>query len=281
MNQNDSLTNFSLQKPIDLKQLSKDLWINDGSISDLKMNLVDSSLQFQTTEFLTKLEDSWSYLEKRAQDFSLKKPYYFENINALNWEGVSSNINQDHTVNVSTGIDYKMITAIRSNHKFYDELSEESRPCAFVVVSIVITRDNKLVFGKRKYYGDWPNNTFESSGAFLKEADLDKRSLIVSAQDTIREDFKVSGSIKTVPFMIYHLPRILETILLCTSVISISSNEITSDFYDELVTVDNTLEGLKTLLIIPLEQFHPPSRIVIQKYFENFGQAKRLLETLR
>ncbi len=278
---NSELTNFSLHEPIELLKLATTLWINGHAIPDLKMNLVKSSLAEFAPDFVKEINESWKKLEARAKDnFPKNSPFVFYNSKVLNFEGLSENFVNEALINVSQGISYQTISATRSNQDLFNKVPRTNAPCAFVVVSILVTGDNKLVFGKRKYYGDWPYHTYETAGAFLKEEDLEKESLIKNAADKIREDFNNVREIKTIPFIIYHLPRILETILLCISKIPQKSSELTSDFYSDLLIVDNSVLGIEKILTMPLKEFHPPSRIVMQTYYENFDVAEKLLKEL-
>jgi len=277
----NTLKNFSLKKSFELEDVSKVIWINDGSKHDLEMKLVETSLVDFDKTFLDKMEKSWDSLKERAQEnFPKDGPFVFYNSKVLNWEGLSHDFYENNTVDVSTEITYKTIASIRSDQDLYNDLDKKNKPCAFVIVSIFVTSDNKLVFGKRMYYGDWPYSTYETTGGFLKQQDFTKESLIKIAADKIREDFENTGDIKTIPFIIYHLPRILETILLCVSKTSASSKELSSDFYNDVLILDNNLVELKKVIDMPLDLFHPPSRIVIQTYYENFDAAQKLLEKL-
>src|SRR3989344_6279921 len=154
---NTKLTNFLLHKPLDLKQIATTLWINNEATKDLKMNLIKSTLSDFNPEFSQKIENSWNRLETRAKNnFPKNSPFVFYNAKVLNFEGISNNFHKDGLVNVSKGITYKTIASIRSNQDLYYKIDIKNKPCAFVIVSMLVTSDNKLVFGKRKYYGDWP-----------------------------------------------------------------------------------------------------------------------------
>jgi hypothetical protein len=135
--------------------------------------------------------------------------------------------------------------------------------------------------GKRKFYGDWPFGTYECPGAFLHDEDLEVNSIIKSAKKKIIDDYQISDfKIKTIPFAIYYLPRILEVVLVCISKISLPAKELRSVFYEDILSVKNNQEGLDKLMHMPLDIFHPPSRVIIQLYCDNTAEVQRLLKEL-
>ncbi len=72
----------------------------------------------------------------------------------------------------------------------------------------------------------------------------------------------------------------METILLCISKVTQKSTELPSEFYSDLLIVENNVIGMEKILKMPLDEFHPPSRIVMQTYYEYFDIAEKLLKEI-
>lgn len=268
------LTNFQFKSSnINLSEIIKPYWINDKeTIKDFSFNHVESTFLGFSDNFNEKVEDQWKKLQIRAKNGLVNKP-------AVRWEGFDKEDPKSFKINLSQGINYKSIVGVRSNEDIYSDLDQERSPKAFVLASVLITKDNKLVMGKRKFYGDWPPNTYECPGAFIHEEDLKIDSVIKIAKSKIEDDYQVSGfEIQAVPFAVYYLPRLLEVVTVCISKISLKADELKSDLYNDILSVDNTSEGLEKLVNMPLDLFHSPSRTIIQFYWENFSTAQEILK---
>ena len=271
------LSNFSLTEGFNINTVAKTIWLNNAFKDNLVMQEIDDPFKGYDENISEYIDASWNHLKDRAKsNFPPNTPFVFYNSNTLSWRGLSEN----NKVLVSKGITYKDIASIRSNSILFKKLKNKTKPNAFVVVSLLITSDNKIVLGRRKYYGDWLYNTFETAGAFLKIEDLADKSLVNNAKNKVCEDFNNISELKTIPFIIYHLPRILETVLVCISKTNQQALSLTSDLYSEILIRENSKKGLEYLIKIPLNEFHPPSRVVIQAYYQNFTLAKQLLEKL-
>lgn len=258
-------------------------WINNKKIvRDFKLNLIKSSFSGFNKNERELIQNSWEYLKNRAENFlSPKEHAWFTNKKDIRWEGFKKNNSGLKIINISKGIDYKSTVSIRSNERIYNILGKSKSPKAFVVVSILITKDNKIVLGKRKFYGDWPIETYELPGAFLHENDINLNSLIKSAIKKVSEDYKISKKeIKSIPLGIYYLPRILEVVLVCVSKTEVPSNNLKSDFYKNILVVDNTIKGVNEIKRKSLNSFHPPSRVALEFYFNNFKLANKLLNKI-
>lgn len=279
------LTNFKFRdSKIDLDKIIEKYWINNQKIiRDFGLNEVKSTFEGFDFEYDKKIEESREKLQSRAKKyFPVDDVFLLYDQKDIRWEGFKDNNSELPQINISKGINYKTITSIRSNEELFNQLDQEKTPKAFVLANVLITSDNKLVMGKRKFYWDRPFDTYECPGAFLHEEDLEINSIIKSAKNKIIDDYQIADfEIKTIPFVIYYLSRILEVVCVCISKISLSSKELKSDFYEEILSIDNTEAGLEKLTKMPLDLFHTPSRTIIQFYYENFLDAKRLLEELK
>ncbi len=266
------LSNISYKNnDIRLPEIIDVIWINDGTIKDFNLSLVPGQKISCGMECESKMQSNWMYLQSRAN--SCGKHLF--NGKSLQIEHIDIN---KKTISVSKNIDYKTVVSIRSNNQLFLEHNCRPIPNAFVTVNIFISRDNKLVLGKRTFFGDWPNNTYELPGGFSDYDDLKRISLIKIAQKNITQDYDINNCyFETIPFGMYHFPRILETIFLFITRINKDSYELRSKKYSDILFVDNDEEGIKKLITRPISEFHPPSRAALQFLYENYSQAVNIL----
>jgi hypothetical protein len=215
---------------------------------------------------------AWNSLQIRSEEsLSYDSVFTFYNSEILKWEGLKD----DGVVSVANGLFYRDITAVRSDQSLFDHI--QKKPSAFVLMNILVTADNKIILGRRTYYGDWPNDTFECPGSFLKEKNVAAQSLVQVAKEKVQDDYLNMKDIASIPFMICNLPRVMETMLLCVSKTSLISEQIQSDFYTEKLVFDNSQVGYGHLQSMDTTEFHPPSRVALQAYFDHFDLTQELL----
>lgn len=262
------ISNFAIpDTPFSLSDVAKILWLNDGTVEHVQMTLSSSAFTGYAAELQEQIEQSWLRLQSRAQaDIAAGSAFRFYTSEILLWEDmqVSDGFCQ---VSVAPGLSYKDITAVRSDQAVYDACAQ--RPSAFVLMNILLTADNKIVLGRRPYYGDWPNNTYECPGSFLKPRDIAVGNLGEVAQQKVRDDYIDAGAMTAVPSMICAMPRVMETLLLYVTTTSLVASELQSDFYTNTQTLENNSEGKQQLAAMDIDLFHPPSRVALQAYFEN------------
>lgn len=178
------LTNFQFKdSKVDLSKIIKLYWINNKKIiKDFKLNETKSTpLDFEC-DYKEKIKKQWKKLQLRAKDFFPKDSVFaLYNQKNIRWEGFESDDSSLGKINISKRIDYKTVVSIRSSEDIYSQLNKEKSPKAFVLANILITNDNKLVMGKRKFYGDWEFDTYECPGAFFNEKDVKINSITVKA----------------------------------------------------------------------------------------------------
>lgn len=260
--------NFTFKNnQVDLEGAIAMLWQNDGSVTDVSVRAGRAeSLEFPA-DVLTQIDASWTNLEQRAAAYLQQHengPDRFYSGPVLRFGGFDVSARE---VTVHEDIDYRTVTGIRSNVDLYQTVEAAGQLCtAYVVKSILITRDNKLVLGQRNFFGDWPWHRYECPGGFLTPSALERNSIVGSAIDKVTGDYQDTHTVTATPFMLYSFPRILETIMLCIARIDADAAELQSSFYSDLLVIDNTPDGLAGLLAQPLDQFHPPSRVAIELY---------------
>gem|GEM_PF-5192470 len=91
------------------------------------------------------IKKQWEFLKDRATYYG-KKLY---NSNSFQIEDIDI---KRKLITLSKNVDYKTIISTRSNEKNYNYSDWTPAPNAFVVVNILITKDNKIVLGKRDFY---------------------------------------------------------------------------------------------------------------------------------
>lgn len=264
------IKNLQHKKFVDTKELIRILWVNDGTVNDLNFEETQGKSLKLRVDLQEKMNDSWNNLVQRAkgQGFNLT------NDPALQLEKVDVG---SQKLIVSKTTDYRTIVSVRSQKKIYEGFDGEPRPNALVIVSILISSDNKLILGQRNFYGDWEVQTYESPGAFLSYKDLENKSAIKAAGSKIINDFEAEGRIQVSPFAIYSFPRILETVIICIAKIDKKANSLSALKYKNIITCENSKEGLKKIIEMPLNQFHPPSRTALQYYYDNFSLAQKII----
>jgi hypothetical protein len=264
---------FALTDVADIK------WINDGTATDLRMDLLAATFSGYETAVQEQMDTAWENLRYRSQEnLTEGSAFRFYNSEILKYESLQTTSVTDGIVSVSGGLFYRDITAVRSNQLLFD--SVKNKPSAFVLMTILVTADNKIVLGRRSYYGDWPNDTYECPGSFLKEKAVAAQSLTEIVKEKVCDDYNDGGDIVSVPLLICDMPRVMETMLLCVSKTSLTAVELQSDFYTDTLVLDNSQVGRDQLQAMDLDLFHPPSRVSLQAYFDNFELAQKCLETL-
>lgn len=277
----DELTNLRFENGrMELSRSIEVLWRNDSRspIKDFNLLKTKSTFLGYDDSFVVELEESWKELSNRARILSPNLEHFlFEDKKVLRWEGFSDNNSADPVINLSSGISYKLVTGVRSRESLFSKLNKLKSPRAFAVANILITADRKIVLGKRKFYGDWPLDTYECPGGFFIEDDFKKGSLKSVAKRKIEEDYLIGNSdLRSIPFVIYSLPRILEVIALFISKVGINSNELKSNFYKDIISFDCSENGLNELKTMPLEIFHPPSRIIMEFLINSYSDFVEL-----
>ena len=262
------LTNYTIQKT-DFKfaDVGTILWQNTESSSALQVKISDAIFPGHDNTHKEALEESWRILAARAEsNLPSGDTFKFYNSEILKWQRFDLNTN---TIFVEKSMYYKDITAVRSQQAVYDQIPTAERPSAFVLMNILITADNKIVLGRRPYFGDWPHDRYECPGSFLKEKHVTKSSLEDVAKSRVWDDYQNQPPLETKPLLICDLPRVMETMLLYETHTTCTAQELQSDFYTNLLTVENSPAGFEHLQALPLDQFHPPSRVMLQAYFES------------
>ena len=149
------LTNFKFRdSKIDLDKIIEKYWINNQKIiRDFGLNEVKSTFEGFDFEYDKKIEESREKLQNRAKKyFPVDDVFLLYDQKDIRWEGFKDNNSELSQINISKGINYKTITSIRSNEELFNQLDQEKSPKAFVLANVLITSDNKLVMGKRKFY---------------------------------------------------------------------------------------------------------------------------------
>lgn len=269
--------NFSFtDDQVDIEKTIRLLWQNDSSVTDWQIAYEPSEPSPLPTELDTQLTDSWQNLETRAAAYlsaHADGPDAFYSDKVLRFMRL-----EPGKIIVSDNLDYRTVTGIRSNAALYTMTEAAGlRENAYVTKSIFITADNKLVLGKRNFFGDWPWFRYECPGGFLGRKDLALTYTSSCAIKRIQDDYIGSGQVTVLPFMLYDFDRILETIMLCLATTNTHSDELQSDFYSELLFTDNTPAGVAELLSRSPSEFHPPSRIALELYHTHFEAAQHLL----
>ncbi len=249
---------------VDVSNLINILWENDGQTEDFFLQEIDGRpIQIQK-RILGQMDEAWHFLKHRADGYS----FNLTNNPALQTEVFNS---ESNIIQVSKNVDYRTIVSIRSQEAIYKQIDTNPRPNALVIVSMLISSDNKLVLGQRVFYGDWPVPTYESPGAFLTYQDLAEGSIVKAATQKVRGDFEENIPLKATPLVIYHFPRIFETVIVCIARIDKPASKLRAKKYLNIMAVDNTKEELTRVIGMPLNLFHPPSRTALQYYFDNFA----------
>jgi len=274
---NYNLSNLSyIDNNFDLDALINTIRVNDWDLTDLTLEVVSWEKITCSKNFDMKIEHQRDLLKKRANNNG--KELY----NSWSFQIENIDINKQ-CIFVSKNIDYKTIISTRSNEDVYNNNDWKPTPNAFVVVNLLITQDEKIVLGKRDFYGDWTNNTYEIPGAFSNYNDIALGSLAKITQWKIYEDYDLDDKntfIKTIPFWIYHFPRILETIFFSISKINVDAKNLQAKKYSDVLIIDNTYKWLEKIISMPVKLFHPPSRTVLQFFYENYSKAKNLFSKI-
>ena len=262
------LTNFSITDPhFVAADVSQIIWKNDDAHADLIVAFSETTFSGHHKLIQPALDDSWQTLAGRAAaSLPPGDTFRFYNSEILKWSAFDSD---SHTITVEKGMFYKDITAVRSQQSVYDQIPAAERPSAFVLMNILVTADNKIILGRRPYFGDWPHDRFECPGSFLKEKHVVHSSLTEVARGRVYDDYLHTPDLVLTPLLICDLPRVMETLLLYVSKVAEPAANLVSDCYTDFLTLDNSPAGLKELQSSPLELFHPPSRVALQLYFEN------------
>jgi len=271
------INNFKISNATFLyNDVAKTKWLNDGSVPDIQMTLSDKVFPGYENSLQEQIATVWENLKNRSRtELSEGSVFTFYNSEILKWEGIEKDENGGLVASVSKGLFYRDVAAVRSHQELFDAIEE--KPSAFVLINILITADNKIVLGRRDYYGDWPNGTYECPGSFLKEKNIAAGSLVEIAKQKVRDDYVDGGEISSIPFIIFDLPRVMETMLLCVSKTSLTAAQMKSDFYTDILIIDNSLVGKTQLQKMSLDLFHPPSRVALQVYFEHFDLVQQSL----
>ncbi len=262
------LSNFSITDPhFALADAGEVLWRNTSQELELAVKFTDTTFAGYDKSHREALDKSWGALAARAES-SLPPgdKFKFYNSEILKWADFDPATN---TVSVERGMFYKDITAVRSKQEVYDSIPAADRPRAFVLMNILITADNKIVLGRRPYFGDWPHDRFECPGSFLKEKHVVESSLAEVAKSRVYDDYKNHPPLQTTPLLICDLPRVMETFALYVTHTSIIADQLESDCYTDILTIENSPAGFEQLKSLPIDQFHPPSRTMLQAYFES------------
>lgn len=261
------LENFAFtDNEVDLGAHVQLQWVNDGSVDDVGIQSTERDTQVIPTQLQERIDSSWHNLEQRAahklETVSGVNHFFSDELLAFGSYDLAENV-----VSVSTGVDYKTVTATRSGAKLYaDMLAAGQLASAYVVKSILVTVDNQIVLGRRTFFGDWPSDCYECPGGFLGQSDIVRNSIGASAVAKITDDYTNAVIASVRPIALYHFDRILETIMLCVARTETHSHDLQSDFYEELLFVENSKAGVEELLGMDHSMFHPPSRLAVKVY---------------
>ena len=162
---------------------------------------------------------------------------------------------ENDTVFVSKGIDYKTITTLRSPFVPFT-----ANVNAVSILALPITTDNKIVLGKGKFYGDWPNDMFEFAGGFVTDI---SNSVEEFVKEKIKGDWGVAVEV-TFHEAIY-TGRELETVLFCTAQLPLSSEELDQSTYDDFFILPHS-KASYNLLTDKQHLFHSASFQLLRRY---------------
>ncbi len=269
---------------VDPKKFMDVRWFNDGKTKDISISETTSTYT-EGEHYIQYISEAWGRLKDRA--LAEGHPNLLYDSTVLRTEqGLNQESNPDErglvSIKVSPSAGYKQIVTLRQNQELLALLTEKQNPLAYAVLSILISADNKIVVGRRKFFGDWPSGKFELPGAFARLVKTGEALSNNVAIQALVDDYSISKAdvASTIPAVYYYFPTICETQTLNITRTKLSASEIISTnsaIQLEKRSYDNSPTGLTSMLQeLPSEEWHPPSFVTCLFYLENFERINNL-----
>ncbi|MFH0874925.1 MAG: hypothetical protein V1859_03245 [archaeon] len=256
----------------------QDVWVNNGEFDDLRYSPCDSGY-IPPIQYVREIDLHWKKIGDWLKGFLRSKDVPIYNGQLLRFEGVRQGT--EPSVLLSCGVDYKTVTGLRAICP--KEIASENNPYVFGVMTLLITSDDKFVVGCRNYYGDWCPQTFEMTGGFVRQHEIEG-SVAVSARIKVKEDFKIEDNEYSLRVAsVYNFHSIMEAHALCIARTCLTEEEImqrNNPAYSNLAFYQMSSVGIDHFIRDSNEKIvaHYPTRRVIIYLCDNYHKYRHLIE---